>query len=361
MTNRKPTSLDIAYLAGVSQATVSRALRDSKLVSEATRKRVKEVARELNYRTDRNAASLRSQKAQTIALLIFEDPTSDSSHINPFFLRMLGTITRAASRRGYDLLVSFQQMSQDWHTEYERSNRADGIILLGYGDYTRYGHKLQSLADADANFVIWGPVLENQPGHRIGSDNRLGAREATRHLLKLGREKIAFIGDVSDRCPEFRLRYTGYLEALREAGIEADTDAQVNADNREGDGREAVEVLRQRGVAFDAIVTASDLMAIGAIQALNASGMQVPNDVAVVGFDDIPAASYISPALTTVHQDTALAGRTLVDNLLAMIDGQPVQSSLIPLELMVRESCGATLAEAQENSGKPKRLRAVDR
>ena len=131
----KATSFDIAYQAGVSQSTVSRALRDSHLVNLETRNRIKAIAKELNYKVDKNASNLRSQQSTTIALLLFEDPTSDDSQINPFFLSMLGSITRACSLRGYDLLVSFQQLSDDWHADYADCHKADGIILLGYGDY----------------------------------------------------------------------------------------------------------------------------------------------------------------------------------------------------------------------------------
>ena len=117
----KATSVDIAHRAGVSQATVSRVLRGSPLVNAETRKRVEDAVRELNYKVDRHASSLRTQRAGTLALLLFEDPTPDESHINPFFLAMLGSITRACARHGYDLLVSFQQLSDDWHADYEDS------------------------------------------------------------------------------------------------------------------------------------------------------------------------------------------------------------------------------------------------
>lgn len=125
------TSLDIAHRAGVSQATVSRVLAGSPLVNEDTRRRVEAAVRELNYKVDRHASSLRTQRAGTLALLLFEDPTPDDSHINPFFLSILGSITRACARHGHDLLVSFQQLSDDWHADYEDSMKADGLILLG--------------------------------------------------------------------------------------------------------------------------------------------------------------------------------------------------------------------------------------
>ena len=190
MGSGKPTSLDIAYKAGVSQSTVSRALRDSPLVNVETRERIKRIARELNYKVDRAAARLRSQQTQTLALLLFEDPTTDDSQINPFFMAMLGNITRAAARRKYDVLLSFQQLSDDWHLEYEASNRADGIILLGYGDYLNYSDKLQKLVESEAHFVMWGPTIEGQEIHSVGCDNERGALDAVNHLLSLGRRKI---------------------------------------------------------------------------------------------------------------------------------------------------------------------------
>jgi len=152
----KATSFDIAYRAGVSQSTVSRALRNSPLVNEETRLKVQAIAKELNYKVDKNARNLRSQQSNTIALLLFEDSTSDDSQINPFFLSMLGSITRACANKGYDLLVSFQQMDNDWHAEFEDTNKADGIILLGYGDYVQYKKKLVQLNEQGTHFVRWG-------------------------------------------------------------------------------------------------------------------------------------------------------------------------------------------------------------
>ncbi|MEO1575938.1 MAG: LacI family DNA-binding transcriptional regulator, partial [Pseudomonadota bacterium] len=170
MPDRKLTSRDIAHEAGVSQATVSRALRDSPLVRPETRERIREIARRLNYRVDRSAVGLRTRQSQTLALLLFEDPTTDGSHINPFFQAMLGSIARAAASADYDVLVSFQQLSNHWHGRYEASNRADGIILLGYGDYITYGEKLRALDDAKAHYVIWGPELTGHSGHSVGCD-----------------------------------------------------------------------------------------------------------------------------------------------------------------------------------------------
>ena len=140
---KRITSFDIAEKAGVSQATVSRALRGDPSVSEDTRRRVEAAAATLNYTVDKSASSLRGRLTGTLALLFFEDPTPDDSHINPFFLSMLGSITRACAQQGYDLLISFQQFSTDWHADYADSKKADGIILLGYGDYLAYRARLE--------------------------------------------------------------------------------------------------------------------------------------------------------------------------------------------------------------------------
>ncbi len=197
----KPTSFDIAYLAGVSQPTVSRALRGSPMVSLETRKRIEAIAQQLNYKVDKNASNLRFQHSHTLALLLFEDPTPDESQINPFFLTMLGSITRACARRGYDLLISFQQMSSDWHKEYEDSRKADGIILLGYGDYLAYQSRLEQLVSQGTHFVRWGAVQAGQPGLSVGCDNFHGGYDAARHLLGLGRRRLAFLGDASNHYP----------------------------------------------------------------------------------------------------------------------------------------------------------------
>ena len=343
MGSGKPTSFDIAYEAGVSQSTVSRALRNSPLVKEETRRRVQDAARRLNYQVDQRAAGLRSQRSRTLAVLLFEDPTSDDSQINPFFLSMLSSITHAAARREYDVLLSFQQLSDNWHTRYELSNRADGIILLGYGDFRSYREKLDHLESAGAHFIIWGPAEVAKPSHAMCTDNSTGAAEATRHLIDLGRRRIAFAGTADSRYPEFRQRFRGYRSAIRSAGLDSNEDLQFDADNLESAGRSAALSLLDSGSSVDAVVAASDLIAIGAIAGFTERGLRVPEDIAVVGFDDIPAATYVRPPLTTVRQDTVAAGQALVDNVIRRIDGEEVAPTLLRPFLTVRASCGARL------------------
>lgn len=334
----KATSLDIAYRAGVSQSTVSRALRNSPLVSEETRKKVQEIARELNYTVDKNASNLRKQQSGTLALLLFEDPTDDNSAINPFFLSMLGSITRACGNNGYDLLVSFQQMSDNWHADFEDSNKADGLILLGYGDYVHFEEKLKHLAQLKTHYVSWGAELKQAGAFAIGSDNIEGGRQATQHIIDKGHKRIAFLGTASTHAPEFFDRYKGYCQAIEGAGLTVDPKLQRNALYTEEAGYKAACELLDSKHSFDAIFAACDLIAIGAMRALKAKGLKVPEDVAVVGFDDIVLANFSNPPLTTMKQDTLLAGELLVKTLIDSIVGREVNNVLITPKLIVRES-----------------------
>ena len=336
----KATSFDIAELAGVSQPTVSRALRGSPSVNEATRNRILEIARQLNYTVDQNASRLRSRYANTLALLLFEDPTPDRSMINPFFHAMLGSITRAAARRGYDLLVSFQQLSSDWHTDYEDSRKADGLILLGYGDYRTYQERMERLVQQGTHFVRWGSVSTAGPELIVGCDNVEGGRLVTEHLIGRGRRTIAFVGNTGASSPEFEDRYRGYCQALADAGLSQPAIPPMDADNSEAAGVAAVEALLEAGVPIDAIVAASDMIAIGVMRGLEAAGKAVPRDVAVTGFDDIMAARFAGPGLTTIVQDAHAAGELLVAKLHELVHDRPVISEMIPARLVVRGSSG---------------------
>ena len=336
----KPTSFDIAQLAGVSQPTVSRALRGSPTVSEQTRKRIEAIAQQLNYKVDKNASSLRRRETNTLALLFYEDPMPDATIINPFFLSMLGSITQTCSRHGYDLLISMQQFSSDWHVDFEESRKADGIILLGHGDFEPYRAKLDRLMEQGTHFVRWGPAQDADLGIVVGSDNFRGGEQATQHLIGLGRTHIAFLGEANSHYPEFNDRYQGYLHAHAEAGLAADEQLYRIAHTEQG-GHDAVCQMIAQGARFDAIFAASDLIALGAMRALQEHGRDVPGDVSIVGFDDILAASLARPPLTTVQQDYRRAGEVLVETLIRTIRAEAVESNALPCKLVIRKSCGA--------------------
>jgi DNA-binding LacI/PurR family transcriptional regulator len=337
-----PTSRDIADIAGVSQATVSRALRNSPLVRPETRERIQKIARELNYFVNRNAAGLRTHQSNTIALLMFDEAGGDDAQINPFFLSMLGYITRSAAGMGYDVLASMQQLTDDWHVEYQASHRADGLILLGYGDYVSYREKLDALAAANTRFIIYGAFAADQPGLSLGCDNVKGGRMATDHLLGLGRRRIAILGDISKRHPEFAARHDGYIAALEDAGLEYDTGLKIFADNTEIDAYKAVREFLDTGVEVDGVFAVTDVLAIGALHAFADAGRQVPQDVSIVGFDDLPRAAYVNPPLTTIQQNIREAGEGLVRTIVGLIEGEDVRSSRLEPKLIVRQSCGAS-------------------
>ncbi len=333
----KATSFDIAYYAGVSQSTVSRALRNSPLVSAKTREKVQQVAKQLNYKVDKNASNLSNQLSGNIALLLFEDPTSDDSHINPFFISMMGNIIRASNNMGYDLLVSFQVLADDWHADYEDGRKADGIILLGYGDYTDYRTKLHKLEEQGTHYVRWGAPRDKQPGLSIGTDNYHGGYIVAEHLMLRQCEQFVFIGNIDKGSPELADRYRGFCEYLVENKAQA--PQQFDAITSEQAGFEAADQLLQSGKPFDAIFCASDLIAIGAMKRLRNEGISIPDQVAVVGFDNIAIAEYVRPPLTTVQQNTAAAGEILVETLIAHIKGEtPDKPQLLTPKLIVRES-----------------------
>jgi DNA-binding LacI/PurR family transcriptional regulator len=338
MTQRRPTSFDIAALAGVSQPTVSRALSGNPAVSDATRARVLAAAEQLNYKVDKNASGLRLRHSRTLALLFFEEGSAEGTAINPFYLSLLGPMVRRCAAHGYDLLISFQQLSSDWHVDYEDSRKADGIILLGYGDYLEYRPRLEQLIDRGAHFVRWGSGADGEPGATVSSDNEQGGFEATGHLLQQGRRSIAFVGTATAGYPEFLHRWRGYCRALRAAGIKVNERLRIDGDASEAAGRAAIVGLLARGIEFDAVFAASDVAAIGAMHALQDAGRRIPDDVAIVGFDDLSAASLSSPPLTTVTQDAHRAGEALVDSIIEAIELGNTANRVLPVRLTVRES-----------------------
>ena len=227
-------------------------------------------------------------------------------------------------------------MEDDWHVKYQDSHRADGLVLLGYGDYTAYKPKLDQLAKQGTHYARWGSVSLDSSGATVGTDNYDAGRQVGEHLLGLGRREIVFLGEADETCPEFLGRYSGLCNKLEAAGMPR--PARFDAITTEQSGYAAVRALLASDADCDAIFAASDLIAIGAMRGLAEAGIRVPEDIAVVGFDDIPAASLTTPPLTTVIQDVKGAGETLVDALLAQIDEREAPARKLPGKLVVRGS-----------------------
>ncbi len=252
---------------------------------------------------------------------------------HPFFLELLASIGEAARARSCDFTVSHVAPANlDDLVVATTTSRASGVIFLGQ---SMLHDELNQLAESDARFVVWGAHMAGQKYRSIGSDNLLGGRRATLHLARLGRRKILFIGG-SD--PEAQQRRRGYLEALAESGLDPDPKLITQVEFELELAEAAVARLLRRGVAFDGIVAASDLIALGAIRALRRAGVSVPGDVSVVGYDDMLLSRLSTPALSTIRQDTFHAGQLLVASILESArDNSP---GYLPTDLIVRESCG---------------------
>jgi DNA-binding LacI/PurR family transcriptional regulator len=337
---RRLQMADIARLAGVSTATVSRALNHSPLVNEETRSRILELASSLKYSINVGAQNLRMKQNRTVSVMIPFERTTRQHLSDPFLLAMLGSLADALTEQGFDML--FSRVGTDELSAAAApfdTGRAIGIILVG--QWGRH-EQLNQLAARQVPIVVWGAQLPHQLYCCIGSDNVTGGMLATQHLLGMGRRRIAFFGDLD--LPEPQQRYRGYCAALASHNMAIDPQLQVSVPFLPEGGVQAVQEMARRGLAYDAVFAASDLLAMTAIDTLREQGLQVPVDVAVVGYDDIAQAALFHPRLTTVRQPIDVAGQIMVASLLALIDGRPARSLELPTELVVRASAGELLA-----------------
>lgn len=334
---RKIQMADIARLAGVSTATVSRALNGSELINEETRQRIRELARSLNYSINVRAKNLRLGDNRTIAVVIPRDQTSKQHVSDPFFLGMLGSLADALTDRQYDLLLSRVDAEHldDFAALYD-SGRASGIIVIGQW---RHHDQLNELALRRVPFVVWGAQLADQLYCSVGSDNRSGGRLAADHLLALGRRRIAFLGDRD--LPEVAQRYEGYLLAHQQHGVAVDPALHIPAPFTAGEAQAAMQAFLHRGIAFDGLFAASDLIAMNAMGVMAGFGLEVPRDVSVVGYDDIEAAAHCHPPLTTIRQSIELAGVEMIDCLRQLMEGKLVGPRVLATSLVLRKSTAA--------------------
>ncbi|MCY7316081.1 MAG: LacI family DNA-binding transcriptional regulator [Rubrivivax sp.] len=325
---------DIARLAGVSVSTVSRALSGSTLINEETRKRIEQLARSLNYSVNLGAQNLRLQKNQTIAVVVPFDAQSRQHISDPFFLSIVGSIADALTDRGYDMLLSRVDAERlDTAAALFDSGKAIGLVIIGQW---RHHDQLNAMAARQVPVVVWGGQLPQQLYCSVGGDNVGGGFLATRHLLQQGRRRIVFLGDA--QLPEVQLRRQGYVQALHEAGWAADARLELPVPFEIIAARQALDRLCAGRTRFDGLVACSDLLALQAVQSLRVHGREVPRDVAVIGYDDMPLATYSDPPLTTVHQPVGLAGGEIVDALLSLMRGERAAPRTLPVHLVLRDS-----------------------
>lgn len=334
---RKETRLeDLAALAGVSISTVSRALNDSDKINARTKQAIWQLARDHDYPFPGSEPEGPLKAEATIAIVVPRPQGREGRLDDPFLLELFAGVGEAARERGCDVLLShLVPASLDDISTLMAVNRADGVVFLGQSSLH---HAFNRLARNGARFVVWGAQLPDQAYCSVGSDNVLGGRRATSHLIRLGRRRIVFLGDAE--APEVAQRVRGYRTALEESGLRLDPGLLVPAHFEIESAEAAVDGLIAQGLSFDGVVAASDLIALGAIRALQRAGMRIPDDVSVVGYDDVPFARYSRPSLTTISQDTARAGRLLVSKLLNAIGQREIRSERVATNLIVRESCG---------------------
>ncbi len=325
----RPTMEMVAELAGVSKITVSRALRGSDVVRPHVRERVAEAAKQLGYRVNVAARSLRTRRSRTIAVVIEQLDRGDRPIADPLLLAMIGGLLEALTPADYAMLLTTHD-----HFVAASAMGADGVVMLGEGEG---GHRLAQVEAFGLPMVAWGEPVGGVKVPVVGSANHGGGRLAAEHLVAQGRSRLLFLGD--DQHPEVAARLAGCREVLA-ASAAMLTGVLPCAFTAEA-GAAATGAAIDAGTAFDAIFAASDFIAAGACDELAARGFVVPGKVAVVGFDDAPIAAAHRPPLSSIRQDGAAAGRALGLTIVGLIEGTAdAGSRQLPVELVVRESSG---------------------
>ncbi len=328
---------DIARLAGVSASTVSRALNNHPTIPAETREHILKIARELNYRMDERARNFRLRRSGTVATLFPYQGESRRRISDPFYLEIFGAITDALDEQGYSSIIArVPSEADDWPPRFVLDKRVDGIILI---DRAVDDRGIEALLGLDARFVVWGALLAGQEFVSVGCNGAAGAADAVRHLAKLGRRRIGFIGGFSGMI-ETDARREGYLRGLRENNLLIDESLMMFTDFTPEAATHATERLVSHAPDIDGLLVCSDFMAVAAMEALRRAGRAVPLDVSVIGYDDIPLAAYCSPRLTTIHQPIHEGGRLMVQKLFQMMDGQLPEAEVLAHQLIVRDSCG---------------------
>ncbi len=332
------TIKDVAKHANVAISTASRVINASGYVSDETRDRVQEAVKSLGYVPNSIARSLKQKQTFSIGLLVTDIG-------NPFFAELAQAVERAAREQGYSVLLT----NTDGKAEQEKdgiklflAKQVDGIVW-----FSPINEQLvNALAKSDDTTVVVISGNDKLLGdHTIRIDDQIGAFEAVKHLINLGHSKIAYIAEPDQpRYPQERMK--GYRRALEEAGIPFDEKLVVRGTYREGSGLAAIKVLFERDEKFTAVFCANDLMAIEAIQYMKETGLRVPEDIAVVGFDNTRVAGMHGIDLTTVAQPTYEMGREGANLLISSLKGSlSSRQILLRPQLVVRKSCGLYLKE----------------
>lgn len=322
---------DIAKAAGVSHSTVSRALSDSPLVAKSTRRRIQRMAQKLGYSPNAIARGLVTQQTRAVGVIV-------TRITDPFAGEVVRGIEDVAAENGYRVFLATSHADPVREVNLVKSlreSRVDGIIVAASRVGTLY---MPLLAKIGVPIVLINNQQQGRYFHAVGVDNTLGAEMVTRFLISQGHRVIAYIGGPNDHASQHE-RLRGYRRALAEAQLAFDPSlAQIGTGTIEGG--EQVTQLLSRSPSPTAFCCYNDMTAIGALAALKRCGRRVPEDISLVGFDDIEFASYVDPPLTTIRQPKDEMGRLAMRMLLDLLQGKSVKNIMVTGELIVRDSAG---------------------
>jgi len=324
----------IAQLAKVSKATVSRVLNNSPKVTEKTREKVMKVIKESGYYPSAMARRLTTNKAETIGLII--PSPQDKTFGNPFYTEILRGFTHQAKIEGYDLLLFINEHKFNYsRLFYDR--RVDGLLLIGV---KRNDKGITQLSKNKFPYILTGKV-DYKDANYVDANNKGGAYQAVSHLTNLGHKRIAYIGG-SFEFVFNQERFEGYLSALRDHNLEYGKELTMESISTQESGYEAMRKILKSSSIPTAVFAANDLDAIGAMKAIKEKGLKIPEDISLVGFDDIQLASYIEPSLTTVRQPIFKMGTTAISLLVQLIEGKEKKHPKVelPTQLIIRKSSG---------------------
>lgn len=330
---------DIARAAGVAKSTVSKVFNKHKGVAEKTRKEVLEVAGRLNYRPSMIARSLKSRKTKAVGLVL-------PNIVNPFFPAILKGVGDVATENDYVVVFCDSDNRKEKESLYFQifENRwVDGIVFSVITGDEEEENYIRSICERGTPVVLIDREIEDYFTNVVMIDNKKAAFAATTHLLELGHKRIGHIAGPQN-VTSFVKRLEGYKDALEKYGINFDAELVVEGKDTsvESGGHAAGQLFKKKNVTFTAVFASNDLMAIGCMKELQKNGLRVPEDVSIVGFDNIPLASLVTPSLTTVAQPAYQIG---VEAMSLLIKNMEKENSLkskiiLPTELVVRESTG---------------------
>ena len=334
---RRVTSIDIARHAGVSRTTVSFVLNQVPGVRQKTRDRVLRSAQKLGYVPNSAARMLVSGRSSTLGLVI---SSPDLLQVDAFIPRLLYGIERVCNSTGYKLLIEAVEdaTNPNAYLDLAHGKRIDGLIVHNPRADDR---GLVQLIEKGFPVVIIGSVGHPKE-NSVGTDLLTGGRVATNHLVSLGHRRIAHISFAPLSYLAAEARFRGYREALKKARIQFDKSLLAIGNFSSESGFDAMKLLLRCRPIPTAVFVGNDTLAIGAMAAIRAAGLNVPEDIAIVGFDDLPFAAFCNPALTTIRLQADDLGERAARAAIELLDGKPVgmQRGVPPLELIVRESSG---------------------